>query len=89
MLPIMEQHQASNFELATNRTQANSGAADVKGMDEFRIGVAGNIVAGNSYGQHRFRPVETALFVERGSCVFYQGSQSFVRRIQCHFLLPE
>ena len=85
VLPIVECHHATDFELATNRAQPNSGAADVEGMDQFRKGVAGNVVAGDSYRQHRFGSVNTTLFT-RGSCLLYQGCQSFIRRSQCHFL---
>jgi hypothetical protein len=52
VFPVLNYDQAPNFELATDRTQPNSGPADVESMDEFRIGIAGNVVAGDSYGQH-------------------------------------
>lgn len=84
VLPILQCDQAANFEFAADRTQPNSGPADVESMYEFGIGFAGNIVAGNSYRQHCLGPVRASLFA--CSCLFYQSCQSFIRRVQCDVL---
>jgi hypothetical protein len=57
VLTILKYDQTPNFELAMDRAQPNSISADVERMDKFRIGLARNVVPGNSYGQNRFRPV--------------------------------
>jgi hypothetical protein len=78
VLPILKYDQASHFELATNRTQPNSAAADVEGMDKFRIGFAGNIIARDSYRQYRLGPLQTPLIADRRFCVCCQSRQSFI-----------
>jgi len=79
VLPILKYDEASNLELTTDRTQPNSAPADVESMNEFGIGLAVDVVAGNSYRQHRFSSVETALIPDGRLCVRGQGCQSFIR----------
>jgi len=64
MLPIVKYDYTPHFELAMDRAQPDSVAADVESMDEFRIGLARNVVPGDSYRQHRLRPVQAPLIVE-------------------------
>jgi hypothetical protein len=85
VLPILKDDHASNLEPATDCAQPNSIAANVESMNKFGIGVAGNIAAGDSYGQYRLCSVETPLIVHR-SCVCCQSCQSCIRGIHCHFL---
>jgi hypothetical protein len=87
MLPILKDDQAPHFELATDCAQPNSIPADVESMDKFRVGFAGTIVAGDSYGQYRLGSVQTPpLIAHPRFRVCRQSCQSFIRGTQCHFL---
>jgi len=82
VLPVLQDDDAANFQLTADGAQPDAGTADVKSMNEFRIGFAGTIIAGNSDGQYRFGSIDTTLFTH--ARFFGQGCQSLIRRGQCH-----
>ncbi len=79
VLPILKCDRASHLESTTNRAQPNSGLADIESMDQFRVGIAGNVAAKNSYRQHRLGSIQATFFVHRR---FHLFCPSFVRRVQ-------
>jgi hypothetical protein len=86
VLAVLKYDGAANFQLAADRPQAHSIAADVESMDQFGIGFARNVIPGNSDGQYCPGPVNLSLIVERRTCVRRQSFQSFIRGVQSHFL---
>jgi len=60
VLLVLQGDQAANFERLTQRSQTNTGCADVERVHDFGIGFSGIIVSRNPHRQHRFHATAAA-----------------------------